>query len=224
MIVSIIKKGNKWAASILVASLVLIAGTCVAGQMPDLAISGMTAPSSAAPGELISVIFTVQNIGTRTTKASILSSSVDGIPTGTASIKGLAAGASYVGSLNLTVPSTLADGTYTLALTADSTGIVKESNESNNTRSLPLIITAPPPPSGDAILTWEPSISASAIGYNIYMGTASGVYGAVFDVGDVTTYTLTDLAAGYTYYFAATAYDIDGLQSVFSNEVSKTIP
>jgi hypothetical protein len=37
-----------------------------------------------------------------------------------------------------------------------------------------------------------------------------------------TTYTLTGLAPG-SYYFAATAYDGSGSESIHSNEVSKLI-
>jgi hypothetical protein len=41
-------------------------------------------------------------------------------------------------------------------------------------------------------------------------------------VGMSTTYTVTNLSAGQTYYFAATAYDTTGKESSFSNEVSVT--
>lgn len=40
----------------------------------------------------------------------------------------------------------------------------------------------------------------------------------------VTTFTITDLPEGFTYYFAVTAYDVHGNESGFSNEVSKTLP
>jgi len=59
-------------------------------------------------------------------------------------------------------------------------------------------------------------------GYKIYYGTSSGNYSQNIDVGNVTTYTLSNLAAG-SYYFAATAYDTAGNQSAFSNEVNKTV-
>jgi hypothetical protein len=57
-------------------------------------------------------------------------------------------------------------------------------------------------------------------GYYIYYGTASGVYGQSIKVGNVTTYSLTGLVQGQTYYIAATAYDTSNNQSGFSNEVS----
>lgn len=217
-------KGTWVVVSIFFVSFFLMAASSGAAQKSaDLIVSGMTAPSSAAPGELISVIFTVQNTGDGTAKASTLTCSLQGTLLGTASIKGLGVGASYTGSLNVTIPSALANKTYTLSLAADSADVVRESNEGNNTRATPLLIAAPPP-TGQAILSWNPSITTTVTGYNIYKGTAPNVYGAVYNVGNVTTYTLTDLAGGSTYYFAATAYDAGGQQSIFSNEVSKTIP
>lgn len=59
-------------------------------------------------------------------------------------------------------------------------------------------------------------------GYKIYVGTTSGTYTSTFDVGNVTTYTVTSLTAGTTYYAVATAYNDVGFESEYSNEVSKT--
>jgi hypothetical protein len=57
-------------------------------------------------------------------------------------------------------------------------------------------------------------------GYYVYYGTASGVYGPPVDAKNVTTYTLTGLTPGQTYFIAVTAYDISQNQSQFSFEVS----
>jgi hypothetical protein len=40
---------------------------------------------------------------------------------------------------------------------------------------------------------------------------------------DATSYTVTDLEIGTTYFFAVTAYNSSGAESSFSNEVIKTI-
>ncbi len=61
-------------------------------------------------------------------------------------------------------------------------------------------------------------------GYKIYYGQASGSYDDVIDVGNVTSFVVSGLVEGKTYYFAATAYDFSGNESDFSNEVSFTIP
>jgi hypothetical protein len=69
-------------------------------------------------------------------------------------------------------------------------------------------------------LAWDQSEGAA--GYKIYSGTSSNSYQWVTDVGNVTSYTTADLTAGYTYYFAATAYDASALESDHSDEVSYT--
>src|SRR3972149_7046251 len=83
---------------------------------------------------------------------------------------------------------------------------------------------------GEAILTWDPPTTntdgtplTALAGYKIHYGTTSGNYTTVIDVGNVTTYTVTNLTNNVTYYFATTAYDSSGNESGFSNEVSKTI-
>ena len=58
-------------------------------------------------------------------------------------------------------------------------------------------------------------------GYKVYYGTSSGYYTNSINLGKVTTYTFNSLASG-TYYFVATAFNAAGLESVTSNEVSKT--
>ncbi len=82
----------------------------------------------------------------------------------------------------------------------------------------------PPPPSGTkASLTWSPSTSTNLAGYKVYMGTASGRYGTPLDVGNVTSYVVSNLTVGTTYYFAVTSYSSSGSESTPSNEVSKSI-
>jgi hypothetical protein len=48
-------------------------------------------------------------------------------------------------------------------------------------------------------------------------------YATKVDVGNVTTYTVTNLTSGQTYYFSVTAYDTSNNESAFSSEVSKKI-
>jgi hypothetical protein len=68
-------------------------------------------------------------------------------------------------------------------------------------------------------LEWSPSDCYQVTGYKIHYGTGSGSYSKVVDVGPVTHHTLFGLDDYTTYYFAATAYDSNGNQSGFSNEV-----
>lgn len=73
-------------------------------------------------------------------------------------------------------------------------------------------------------LAWSPSADSTVVGYRLYQGGASQSYTNIVDVGAATTYTVTGLAAGATYFFAVTAYDATGLESPFSNEISYTVP
>ena len=73
-------------------------------------------------------------------------------------------------------------------------------------------------------LAWDRNAESNVEGYKVYYGTASRDYDWFIDVGDVTSITITDLADGFTYYFAATAYDTatPPLESTYSDEVSKS--
>jgi hypothetical protein len=78
-------------------------------------------------------------------------------------------------------------------------------------------------PSGlySVTLAWNPSISTNVVGCKIYYGLASGIYNSVESVTG-TNAIITGLAAGTTYYFAATVVDAYGDESPFSNETSYT--
>ncbi len=82
-------------------------------------------------------------------------------------------------------------------------------------------------PTGEtAALSWDASTGPDLAGYKIYLATTSGGYGAPIATvpTDLTSYTAPGLETGTTYFFAVTAYNSDGSESSFSNEVSKTIP
>ena len=82
------------------------------------------------------------------------------------------------------------------------------------------------PNTGNAILTWSLNSETDLAGYKIYVGTASGLYnfpGSPFVVGATSSYMVTGLPAGQTYYFAISAFDTSGSESGLSAEVSKSI-
>ena len=89
---------------------------------------------------------------------------------------------------------------------------------------------------GDAAsvqLEWDASPDAAAVGYKVYyqadspaepfqgIGSAEGA--APIDVNALTSATITGLEPGHTYYFAVTAYDEAGVESIYSNVVSKEL-
>lgn len=72
-----------------------------------------------------------------------------------------------------------------------------------------------------AILSWNANADDHT-GYKVYVGTESGIYSAGIDVLNVLTFSVVDLTVG-THYFVLTAYDAAGNESLFSEEVSKTV-
>lgn len=72
----------------------------------------------------------------------------------------------------------------------------------------------------NVLVLWDPSPSAGVQGYKLYYGTTPHSYTFTTDVGGVTNAIVSGLSVGATYYFAATAYDTNGLESAYSAEVS----
>jgi hypothetical protein len=93
-----------------------------------------------------------------------------------------------------------------------------------NVRDAPVI------PVGQIRLAWNAPTTDSdgaaltdLAGYKLYYGLASRTYTHTIDVGNRTTYTVSSLESGRTYYFAVTAYDTSGNESDFSDEVLMTV-
>lgn len=79
-------------------------------------------------------------------------------------------------------------------------------------------------PSNGVALAWDPSPDSSVTGYRIYFGPTSGNYTDSVAVGNVTTHSVPGRAGGVTCFIAITAYDANGLESTFSNEIGYTVP
>jgi hypothetical protein len=82
------------------------------------------------------------------------------------------------------------------------------------------------PSTGNVTLTWTANGEPDLAGYKIYVGTASGTYnfpGSAFLTGKVMSYTVSNLPKGQTYFFAISAYDNAGNESVLSSEVSRSL-
>ncbi|MBE0544383.1 MAG: fibronectin type III domain-containing protein, partial [Verrucomicrobia bacterium] len=73
-------------------------------------------------------------------------------------------------------------------------------------------------------VAWDPSADLSVAGYKAHYGVASRTYTNLVNVGTATRATIPSLVEGRTYYFTATAYNASGAESVFSDELSYTVP
>jgi fibronectin type 3 domain-containing protein len=91
--------------------------------------------------------------------------------------------------------------------------------------------SAPPPAQTSAAMgslnfQWDPVSVPDLEGYRVYRSTTSGTYGSPIAAlsSSSTTYQMTNLTKGITYFFVVTAYDVNGNESPFSNEESRMIP
>src|SRR6476659_9921305 len=88
-----------------------------------------------------------------------------------------------------------------------------------------LAFAATPAPAAQLQLAWDAPVQSNGTpvpnlaGYKLYYGLQSGQYETVVSVGLKTTYTVTNVSAGQTYYFAVRAYDKTDTESAFSGEL-----
>jgi len=72
-------------------------------------------------------------------------------------------------------------------------------------------------------LLWDANPAADLVkGYKIHVGDKAGVYSEVIDVGNVTTYKYTTKDDTQSTFFVATAYNEQGKESTYSNQVIDT--
>jgi hypothetical protein len=85
--------------------------------------------------------------------------------------------------------------------------------------------------SADVHVRWDANTESDLAGYKLYYGAVSRgeavspfspafTYDRIIDVGNVTTYTLTNIDEGYRLFVSATAYDTSNNESNFSNEIN----
>lgn len=91
------------------------------------------------------------------------------------------------------------------------------------------ICRTPTPGQPQVSLSWNASGSTDVIGYNVHRSVVPFADGdPTFKMNDlrVTTLNFTDITVqtGQTYYYAVTALDADGNESVYSNIVREVIP
>lgn len=74
-----------------------------------------------------------------------------------------------------------------------------------------------------ATIEWDPSPNSTAKGYRVRYGLVSRSYTSMVQVGNVTRLNITGLQPGKRYYFAVSAYDAAGIESLPSNEASTVL-
>lgn len=72
-------------------------------------------------------------------------------------------------------------------------------------------------------LAWDSSPDSNVLGYAIYAGTNSGDFRQRFDASSGTNITVRNLTED-EWFFVATAYTAEGVESLPSNEVSAPLP
>jgi subtilase family serine protease len=110
------------------------------GSDVDLNIAGLSAPTTASPGNNIVLTDTTRNIGAGTAGSSVTQfylsadSLIDASDTllGSRSVPALDAGASSVGSTTVTIPADTSEGNWWIIAMADGEETVSEASESNN--------------------------------------------------------------------------------------------
>jgi Putative Ig domain len=84
---------------------------------------------------------------------------------------------------------------------------------------------------GSATVTWAPPTAnedgsplVNLAGFKVHWGTSSGAYtsSATVDNPGITSFLIEDLVAG-TYYFATSAFNSEGVESAYSNEMSAVV-
>ncbi len=92
-----------------------------------------------------------------------------------------------------------------------------------------IILFAPAASAQDASFSWIPNTETTLAGYKIHYGTAQGTYTEVTDVGNPPIGddnrihgSVSNLTEGTTYYFVCTAYDDQGNESEYSQEIEWT--
>ena len=78
--------------------------------------------------------------------------------------------------------------------------------------------------SAEVSLAWDSNTESNVAGYKLYYGFESSNYTHTIDVGNETSYSISDLDSNVVHYFAATAYDSSGNESDFSEEISYLVP
>ncbi len=169
---------------------------------PDLIVSTLTGPSTAAPGQVINLSEATKNQGRVATTVNTVTRfylSIDSnydasaVPLGERIVVSLAAGAtSGPVSTSVTVPSAAVAGTYYIVAKADADNAVAEASENNNTYYRKLVVVGP-------------DLTVLAV-----TAPASAGLGETITVGDTTRNSgVVATPASKTYFYLSSDYSLD---------------
>lgn len=139
---------------------------------------------------------------------------------------GFTAGGASTGLILAAGQTATLSATFTPATAVAVTGSVTvTSNATNSPVTITLSGTGVQPVIHSVLLSWTASTSTVS-GYNTYRGTVSGgPYAKMNSTTDlITSYTDPNALSGQTYFYVVTAVDLTNAESVYSSEVSATIP
>jgi hypothetical protein len=171
------------------------------------------------------------NVGGTASEMVTLTAGTAPVTVSAANITG--AGFSFSG---LTLPMTMAAGqsvSFSVKFAPTVAGSVSgtlsfasNASNSNSTIALSGTGTTTIATTHSTTLTWTASTSTNVVGYNVYRGTQPGGPYTKLSSAAVTgtTYTDSNVSAGATYYYVATAVDSSGVESGYSNSVTAVIP
>lgn len=89
--------------------------------------------------------------------------------------------------------------------------------------SIPFALASSARAQNSVSVAWGANPEPDVAGYVVYLGTTSGVYPTIQDVGNTTTHVFSGLSSGTVYYCALQAYNTAGLMSELSDEISFTL-
>lgn len=183
----------------------------VNANLPDLTILNQTAnPTSGAPGTLINLACVVRNIGTGTASASTLRYYFSSNQTYEAgdnliasdAVSSLAAGGQNSEGHSFSIPLGTAPGTYYVLFVADATGVVVESNETNNLAYAAITVSAGLPDLRVVNTTSTPSSGTVGSNVNVtcrvynYGQSAAAPSTLRYYLSNNTTYSSNDIPIG----------------------------
>ena len=119
-------------------------GIVVIGSLPDLTVSSITTDQAAyEAGDTVTVTVTAANIGNKAVSSAGVKLDISGFGTQSMNVSSLAAGrGNRTVAFTFTAPTSLTAQTITLTATVDPDNAIRESNESNNTRTATLGVKA----------------------------------------------------------------------------------